>query len=100
MRAHFILGARSGMISQRGGHTEVKCKMSDRSWSENEPCQERYLLSSPRSLLFTFEPRPSSPSLIYRGSALTPTLSQASVIDEHQHASITPYPGMEISEVV
>ncbi|KAM3612318.1 uncharacterized protein V6R79_006671 [Siganus canaliculatus] len=45
-------------------HAEVICKEVDGSSSENQ-------------LLFTFEPRPSSPSLIYRRSPLTSMPSQA-----------------------
>lgn len=62
----------------RGGHTEVIFKMGDGSRSENW-------------LLFTFEPRPSSPSLIYRGAPLTPAPSQVPVIDDHQHANTAQY---------
>lgn len=41
--------------------------------------------------LFTFGPRPSSLSVIYRGSPLTPVPSQASVIDDHQHSNTAQY---------
>lgn len=71
-----------------GRRTKVICEMGDGV----DSCQERYPLSSPRSLLFTFEPRPSSPSLIYRGSPLTPVPLQAPLmIDDHQHANTAQY---------
>lgn len=56
-----------------------------------DSCQQHCPLSSPRLLVFTFEPGPSSPSLIYRGSLLTPVSSQAPVIDDHQHANTAQY---------
>lgn len=62
----------------RGRVTEVIFNMGDGSRAENW-------------LGFTFEPRPSSPSLIYRGSPLTPIPSWVHVIDDHQCAYTAQY---------
>lgn len=62
----------------KGRVTEVIFNMGDGSRAENW-------------LRFTFEPRPSSPSLIYRGSPLTPIPSWVHVIDDHQCADTAQY---------
>lgn len=64
--------------------------MGDGSWWVDS-CYVHCPPSLHRFLLFTFEPWPSSPSLIYRGSPLTPVPLQASVIDDHQHANTAQY---------